>query len=105
MGWAAQMSAWGWMCGSSRQSFALWIARVEWGALVLCYGLWAYTQRSGEHTSAFCVMALFSLATDALALAGDGAAYGVLAPVATSVLLLSKLLSTSMLVYYKDAFA
>ena len=82
----------------------LWVERAEWGALLIAYGLWAYTHHNHDHLGVFCVAALFSTATDAIALAACITAGGLM-HVLTWILVLCKLLAVAMLVYYKDAFA
>ena len=83
----------------------LWIRRVEWGCLVLLYGLWAYTHRHHDHLCAFCALALFSLGTDAIALAHEDSAVSPLVPLATWLLIVSKCAAAGLMIYYKDAFA
>lgn len=120
----------------------LWIRRVEWGGLILAYGLWAHANNHPDHLSVFCCArvrhctialvrvqqgsmhahmractqprqppcvgrlaggALFSLLTDALTLATDES-NGVLPPLLTWALLLSKLGAVAIMVSSKQAF-
>jgi len=82
----------------------LWVRRVDYGALLLAYGLWAYTHTGREHLSVFCALTLFSLATDSLSLAADDGAE-LLVPVTTWLLVACKTSAVAMLVYWRDAFS
>lgn len=72
-------------------------------ACVCCHHR-AYVHHDHDHLGIFCCVASFSMCTDALALASDIEG-GVLLPLLTWPLLLSKLGAVSLLVYYRDAFA
>lgn len=87
----------------------LWMQRVEWGGLLVVYGLWAFLHHDHDSLCVFCSIACFSMCTDALSLASADArsmhgTMGVVAPVLTWALLLCKLGAVGMLVYCKDAF-
>ena len=87
----------------------LWLQRIEWGSLLIVFGLHAYTQSNRDHLSAFAALAIFSMATDALNLASaDGrtthGGMGLAAPVLTWAVLLCKLGAVTMLVYTRAVF-
>ena len=54
----------------------LWVERVEWGALLLLYGLWAQHTFSPRHLATFTCVLCLSICTDSLAVAGGGPATG-----------------------------
>jgi len=80
----------------------LWLRRVEWGMLLIIYGMWAHNQNSHEHLSIFSCGAIFSVCTDALTLASD-AADNTLIEVMTWFLLLTKMGVVGILVSSKSA--
>ena len=82
----------------------LWVRRVEYGAMVLGYGLYAYTHHDHDHLCVFCALALFSLATDALTLAADDG-MGVIVPLFTWSLIVSKSTACAMMIWHREAFA
>ena len=45
------------------------VRRVEFGGLLIVYGLWAHSHNNREHLSLFACAAVFSVRTDALTLA------------------------------------
>ena len=82
----------------------LWVRRVEYGGLLLAYGLWAFSHHYHDHLCVFCSLAILSMSTDALTLANDEMhTRALLVPLLTWVLLLSKLGAVSIMVYFKDA--
>ena len=83
----------------------LWVRRVEWGGLLLCYGLWAFSHHYGDHLCVFCAISVVSMSTDALTLANDEMHSSALAvPIITWVLLLTKLGAVASMIYFKDAY-
>ena len=81
----------------------IWIRRVEWGALLIIYGLWSHSTNSHEHLSLFAAAAIFSVGTDALTLASD-AADGPFLEVVSWVLLGTKLTVVAILVGKRNVF-
>jgi len=81
----------------------LWVRRVDWGVLLILYGLWAHAEHSHDHLSLFACAALFSAGTDALTLAADSADPS-LVEAATWILLSCKLLVVATLIYRREAF-
>lgn len=82
----------------------LWVERVEWGALLLVYGLYSHSHNAAEHLSLFCAVAVLSVLTDGLTLAADSHG-GAFTPAVTWALLVCKAGSVGSLVYHRDAFA
>jgi len=81
----------------------LWLQRVEWGGLLIVYGVWSHSQNSHSHLSIFCCGAILSVCTDALVLASEPP-NNTLIVAATWCLVLSKLSVVGILVYLKRAF-
>ncbi len=81
----------------------LWARRVDWGFVVVIYGVWAQVHDYADHLAAFCCAAVFSVMADALRVAHDPGA-GVLTPLLLSLLLVCKMGAVGLLVYTRDAF-
>ena len=82
----------------------LWVCRVEWGGLLIVYGLWAHSHKNHDHLSLFACAALFSIGTDSLTLATNHS-NTVLIEVVTWLLLICKLSVVSSLVYFREVLA
>ena len=81
----------------------LWVRRAEWGLLLIVHGLWAHAEHHHDHLSFFASAAIFSMCTDALALAAD-AGGSQLIVLTTWVLLGCKVAVVAMLVVKREAF-
>lgn len=101
--WSACGSACVSACVACVRRALLWIRRVEWSALLLLYGLWAHIEHHHDHLSFFSSAVIFSMCTDALALAADAADSPFIEAV-TWVLLGCKLVVVVTLIYQRDAF-
>jgi len=80
----------------------LWVDHVDWGILLIVYGMWALLLRSTRHLSIFAGVLFLSACTDSLSLATEEV--GSYATTLMWILLVSKLVIFGTLVSHRDVF-